>query len=169
MNFLPALLQVNTRSKVSVYLFNRRFIDLNIQIFLLGLILWICQGEKAIAQVPNNACQVIMTNGSFEQPDLTITPPTPYQTFQPNIKTYNETDVPGWDSSADNFIELWRTGNTVGVSAYEGQQFAELNAYTRCSHNSRVSNHLAICSSRQSRIRYDEFENWFTRSDCCSN
>jgi hypothetical protein len=36
--------------------------------------------------------------------------------------------VPGWDTSAkDNKIELWHSGFN-GVTAYEGNQFAELNA-----------------------------------------
>jgi len=46
-------------------------------------------------------------------------------------KTYsimNESSVPGWDTTAtDHMIEIWSTGFN-GVSAYEGNQFAELDA-----------------------------------------
>ncbi|MGL5078413.1 MAG: GEVED domain-containing protein, partial [Waterburya sp.] len=80
--------------------------------------------------LPASSCEVIMTNGSFESPALTTTPPTPFQVFEAGkIAAYNETDVLGWLSSADSYIELWRTGNFLGVPAYEGEQFAEINAY----------------------------------------
>jgi uncharacterized repeat protein (TIGR01451 family) len=113
-------------------------LKINSQILSLGMMLWLWENGQAIAQVTlppvsANACQVIMTNGGFEQPDLTLASPAPHEPFQANIKAYNESNVPGWLSSADNFIELWRTGNTFGVSAYEGQQFVELNAYTNSS------------------------------------
>lgn len=78
------------------------------------------------------ACEVLLTNSSFDQPTINSTPPTPRQVFQSGtIAAHNENDVPGWSSSADNFIELWRNGNTVSesVPVYEGEQFAEINAY----------------------------------------
>ncbi|NJO94735.1 MAG: lamin tail domain-containing protein [Pleurocapsa sp. CRU_1_2] len=49
MNFLQALFKVNKKPKVSVYLSNRRRINLSSQILLLGIIIWVCQGGKAIA------------------------------------------------------------------------------------------------------------------------
>jgi uncharacterized repeat protein (TIGR01451 family) len=78
------------------------------------------------------SCEVAITNGSFESPSLATTPPTPYQTFVTNkIAAYNENDVPGWTSFADSYIELWRNGNNTSGNppAYEGEQFAEINAY----------------------------------------
>jgi uncharacterized repeat protein (TIGR01451 family) len=80
--------------------------------------------------LPASSCEVMMTNGSFESPALTTTPPTPFEVFETGkIAAYNETDVPGWLSFADSYIELWRTNNFLGVPAYEGEQFAEINAY----------------------------------------
>ncbi|WP_428628510.1 Ig-like domain-containing protein [Sphingopyxis sp.] len=58
------------------------------------------------------------TNGGFENPVI------PGTTFQ----LVNETTVPGWDTDAtDNVIEIWKSG-FQGVVAYEGNQFAEINA-----------------------------------------
>lgn len=58
------------------------------------------------------------TNGGFESPVIAGT------TFQ----LVNETAVPGWDTDAtDNLIEIWKSG-FQGVTAYEGNQFAEINA-----------------------------------------
>ncbi|MEO0012759.1 MAG: hypothetical protein RLZZ535_1148, partial [Cyanobacteriota bacterium] len=92
--------------------------------------------QIAIEPVPSlpplsvGSCEVAITNGSFESPALTTTPPTPFQVFQAGkIAAYNETDVPGWLSFADSYIELWRTGNFLGATAHEGEQFAEINAY----------------------------------------
>jgi uncharacterized repeat protein (TIGR01451 family) len=94
--------------------------------------------KVAIEPVPSlpassvGSCEVAITNGSFESPALSTTPPTPYQTFVANkIAAYNENDVPGWTSFADSYIELWRNGNNTSGNppAYEGEQFAEINAY----------------------------------------
>ncbi|MEO1385742.1 MAG: DUF11 domain-containing protein [Cyanobacteria bacterium J06634_6] len=79
---------------------------------------------------PAGACEVLLVNGSFEVPAVNQTPPTPAEVFETNtIAAYDEDDVPGWFSSADDFIELWRTGNTIAGSALEDEQFAEINAY----------------------------------------
>ncbi|MCO7186442.1 hypothetical protein NH341_13545, partial [Tenacibaculum sp. XPcli2-G] len=60
----------------------------------------------------------LFQNGSFERPAETTT----------RFRFYNEDDIPGWDSTAsDNQIELWHNGFN-GVTAYEGNSFAELNA-----------------------------------------
>ena len=82
--------------------------------------------------LPGAACEVLLINEGFEEPIVTSQPPIPVASFnEGNIAVYNENDVPGWLSSLDNFIEIWRNGNTVngGVPAYEDQQFAEINAY----------------------------------------
>ncbi|NJR47969.1 MAG: hypothetical protein HC775_20915, partial [Hyellaceae cyanobacterium CSU_1_1] len=49
MNFLQALFKVNKKPKVFVCLSNRRRINLSSQILLLGIIIWVCQDGKAIA------------------------------------------------------------------------------------------------------------------------
>lgn len=86
--------------------------------------------DTAVPGVPAGACEVSLINGSFEVPAVNSTPPTPTQVFQAGtIAAYNENDVPGWFSSADDSIEIWRNGNTVAGSALEAQQFAEINAY----------------------------------------
>ncbi|WP_299636838.1 hypothetical protein, partial [uncultured Tenacibaculum sp.] len=56
-------------------------------------------------------------NGSFENV------PSSFSTF----RIFPETSVEGWDTDADNRIELWRAGYQ-GVPAADGQYFAELNA-----------------------------------------
>lgn len=49
----------------------------------------------------------------------------------PNVSSYVQTsqaNVPGWNTTAsDGLIEIWRSGFN-GVTAYEGDHFAELNA-----------------------------------------
>ncbi|OOG80146.1 hypothetical protein B0E41_21425, partial [Hydrogenophaga sp. A37] len=58
-------------------------------------------------------------NPGFENPDF-----ADLNAFH----SLNETLVPGWDTSAsDNMIEIWDAGHN-GVEAFEGDQFAELNA-----------------------------------------
>ncbi|MEL7188970.1 MAG: GEVED domain-containing protein [Pseudomonadota bacterium] len=70
-------------------------------------------------------------NGGFEVPDLGTTPPTPARTFSngpPAARTYFESDVPGWETTApDNEIEIWDTGFN-STPSYEGLQHAEVNA-----------------------------------------
>jgi hypothetical protein len=56
-------------------------------------------------------------NGSFETPVI----PTATYAILPT------TNVPGWQTSAENFIEIWNSGFN-GVPAATGNQFAELNA-----------------------------------------
>jgi uncharacterized repeat protein (TIGR01451 family) len=94
--------------------------------------------KVAIEPVPSlppssvGSCEVSITNGSFENPALTATSPTPHETFvAKKIAAYNENDVPGWTSFADSYIELWRNGNNIDGNppAHEGEQFAEINAY----------------------------------------
>ena len=56
-------------------------------------------------------------NGNFESP---IIANASYSIMPTN-------NVPGWQTSAENFIEIWSTGFN-GVPAASGNQFAELNA-----------------------------------------
>jgi CshA-type fibril repeat protein len=59
------------------------------------------------------------TNGGFELPNFTGTPA---------VHIVGEATVPGWDTDAtDNQIEIWDSG-FQSVTAYEGNQFAEINA-----------------------------------------
>jgi VPDSG-CTERM motif len=66
-----------------------------------------------------NPAQAVMINGGFE--DGANPPPNTFGLFP-------QASVPGWLTTAtDGIIEIWNTPYD-GVSAYEGQQFAELNA-----------------------------------------
>ncbi|MEQ9425954.1 MAG: hypothetical protein RJQ09_16130, partial [Cyclobacteriaceae bacterium] len=68
------------------------------------------------------------TNGGFEEP--LISGPTPHeQSFVGGtIKTYDQDNVSGWQTtSGDQRIEMWSDG-ALGVPAYDGNQFAEINA-----------------------------------------
>jgi hypothetical protein len=66
----------------------------------------------------SGVAQAGLTNGGFELP-----------TYGPSTVNFPlATQVPGWNTSAtDNTIEIW-TSSFNGVSAYQGNQFAELNA-----------------------------------------
>ena len=67
------------------------------------------------------SAQAGFVNPGFELPVI------PNTTF----RVINETLVPGWKTTAaDHMIELWSTG-FLGVPAFEGRQFAELNANVR--------------------------------------
>jgi uncharacterized repeat protein (TIGR01451 family) len=83
------------------------------------------------APIPNDgSCTTTgLLNGSFEQPGINSTV-VPRETFTPNIKAYFEVDVPGWNTNdlTEPVIEIWQDG-ALGVPSYEGNQFAELNAY----------------------------------------
>ncbi len=57
------------------------------------------------------------TNGDFESPAIAT---SSYSILPTN-------NVPGWQTSAENFIEIWSSGFN-GVTAASGNQFAELNA-----------------------------------------
>lgn len=78
-----------------------------------------------------------LVNGGFETPVIGG-PVTPYQTFGPDIAAYNEADVPGWQTTdVNDAIELWRDGAAdpepganFNFNSYEGNQFAEINAYS---------------------------------------
>jgi hypothetical protein len=60
-----------------------------------------------------------LVNGSLEEPDLNI----PYTVAYPN-----DGDVPGWRTTGGVF-EFWGSG-MEGKWAYDGDQFAELNAFS---------------------------------------
>lgn len=61
--------------------------------------------------------QFAVINGGFETPVVG------------SIDFFDESEVDGWETSAsDNQLEIWPNG-ALGVSSYEGNQFAELNAY----------------------------------------
>ncbi len=63
------------------------------------------------------SCGTPMENGGGE---------VPY--FSSGWRSYNENDVPGWETTAsDNKVEMWTSG-FQGVPAQEGRQFFELNA-----------------------------------------
>jgi len=63
-------------------------------------------------------------NGGFEAPALPVTPPG-YCASRPCNDLLSPASVPPWQSTVD--IEIWTTG-FLGVPAYEGNQFAEVNS-----------------------------------------
>jgi len=86
--------------------------------------------DTSLPPATGGSCEVILVNGGFEAPVVGTTPPTPTNTFNAGrIVIYNENDVPGWSSSADDSIEIWRTDNTISGPSLEDQQFAEINAF----------------------------------------
>jgi len=63
-----------------------------------------------------------LVNGDFELPDFTPAGDPPSFTI------IDQSDVPGWQTTAtDGRIELWDSG-FQGVPAFSGEQFAEINA-----------------------------------------
>jgi hypothetical protein len=79
----------------------------------------------------------VLTNGGFETPVIGG-PITPFQTFVPgSIAAFNASDVPGWTTTdINNAIEIWKSGTTdpggsgVTFASFEGNQFAEINAFS---------------------------------------
>lgn len=93
------------------------------------------------------SCSVGLLNGGFEQPDIPLSgngSPAIIQDFGGNrIVAYRENDVPWWGTIANlpnagnnfnerNAIELWKGSQTYYplIKPFEGNQFAEINAYT---------------------------------------
>lgn len=73
--------------------------------------------NKSTSTTSCTTCGTPMENGGGE---------VPY--FASGWRSYNQADVPGWETTAtDNKIEMWVTG-FQGVPAQEGRQFFELNA-----------------------------------------
>jgi len=77
-------------------------------------------GLTALLAAPMMASGNLLTNGGFESSPALTQGGNNWGFFTPDL-------VPGWDSE-DNNIEIWKTGFN-GVNAYEGGQFAELNAH----------------------------------------
>jgi uncharacterized repeat protein (TIGR01451 family) len=95
------------------------------------------QVSIALPTPPPGSCNVGLLDDGFELPNITGSSPTPFNTFSPLIKAYKEADVEGWGTIANdatsgssfdqrNVIELWRE---TSPPAYEGSQYAEINAY----------------------------------------
>jgi uncharacterized repeat protein (TIGR01451 family) len=72
-----------------------------------------------------------LLNGGFETPSTSGL--TPFLVdFGSGIRTYDEINVPGWNTDLDSppddhAIEIWQSG-AFGVPSHTGTQFAELNA-----------------------------------------
>lgn len=68
------------------------------------------------------SCSFQLENPDFENPDILA------KYGAAGNAIVNESDVLGWKTTAtDNMIEIWRSG-FLGVPAYSGNQFVELNA-----------------------------------------
>jgi uncharacterized repeat protein (TIGR01451 family) len=91
----------------------------------------------ALPTPPPGSCNVGLLDDGFELPNITSSSPTPFNTFSSLIKAYKEAEVEGWGTIANdatsgasfdqrNVIELWRE---TSPPAYEGSQYAEINAY----------------------------------------
>jgi gliding motility-associated-like protein len=79
-------------------------------------------GITDVVECGAGSLQNLIVNGGFEQPAIAGT----------NVGYYDETLVPGWETtSTDNTIEMW-ANNFNGVPAYGGNQHAEIN-YTQFS------------------------------------
>jgi hypothetical protein len=74
--------------------------------------------SAALCMAASAAASASLINGGFETP---VIPASPGYSFVP------EGDVDGWTSTTETVIEIWRSGFN-GVTAYEGDQFAEINA-----------------------------------------
>jgi uncharacterized repeat protein (TIGR01451 family) len=83
------------------------------------------------APIPNDvSCTTTgLLNGGFESPGINSAV-GPREIFTSNIKAYYEIDVSGWNTNdlTEPVVEIWQNG-ALGVPAYEGSQFVELNAY----------------------------------------
>ncbi len=72
-----------------------------------------------------NSCAQPLSNGGFEAP--TTNSFGFFQAFREGIDDFDTHELKWSTTSSDNNIELWRDGFS-GVPAFEGNQFAELNA-----------------------------------------
>jgi uncharacterized repeat protein (TIGR01451 family) len=93
-----------------------------------------------------NSCNIGLLNGGFERPQIPASgsgSPAILQDFQGNrVVSYRENDVPEWGTIATdpnagggfdqrNAIELWNKTQIYRPNQpFEGEQFAEINAYT---------------------------------------
>jgi uncharacterized repeat protein (TIGR01451 family) len=95
-----------------------------------------------------NSCNIGLLNGGFERPQIPESPvsgsgsPPILQDFGSRVVSYRENDVPEWGTIATNSnagnsfdernaIELWHKTQTYRPNKpFEGEQFAEINAYT---------------------------------------
>ncbi|MFK7921979.1 MAG: T9SS type A sorting domain-containing protein [Bacteroidia bacterium] len=77
-----------------------------------------------------NGSVVSVINGAFTYPDVDDPVVAYVKSWGGSEKAvlYNESDVPGWETTAtDHKIEIWEDG-FGNTSAYSGHQFAEINA-----------------------------------------
>jgi uncharacterized repeat protein (TIGR01451 family) len=87
------------------------------------------------------ACASGVLNNGFEEPVIGSSSPAILQDFgNGGIVSYREADVPWWGTVATspssgssfdqrNAIEMWKKGNSIQGNPFEGNQFAEINAY----------------------------------------
>lgn len=107
--------RIDQRSLSSVWFFARLLIGLGL--ILIHPAAWAGQCEDHSLPV----------NAGFELPLVSGSSPPAVETY-PSVKLYLQTNVPGWrTTSPAGLIELWQSV-TSGVTAYEGNQFTEVQA-----------------------------------------
>ena len=88
--------------------------------------------NDGILDLDEGDCAGILNNPSTESPLLSGSTPFLASYDSGNIKTYNSSNVPFWETTAtDNAIEIWGSSNTLTsphADAHSGNQFMELNA-----------------------------------------
>lgn len=72
-------------------------------------------------------CAEPLSNGGFENPVIPASNFSFEQAFREGVDNFDTHDLKWSTTSSDNTIELWSDG-FLGVNAFEGNQFAELNA-----------------------------------------
>lgn len=88
--------------------------------------------NDGITDLEEGDCTGILSNSDMETPDITGSTPYLASYDSGNIRTYDASLVPFWETTAtDNAIEIWSSSNTLTsphANAYSGNQFIELNA-----------------------------------------
>ena len=88
--------------------------------------------NDGIPDLDEGDCAAILNNSSTESPLLSGSTPFLTSFDSGNIKIYNASNVPFWETTAtDNAIEIWNNSNTFSsphIDAHSGTQFMELNA-----------------------------------------
>ncbi|MBL4698206.1 MAG: hypothetical protein JKX70_05165 [Phycisphaerales bacterium] len=105
----------------------KNFTQKTAQSFTATALVLACSGMSMIGSTAYGS--PVLVNGGFENP-LVGGSVVPLHTFGTQISQFHASDVPGWSTTdSENAIEIWQDG-AAGVNAFEGNQFAEINATT---------------------------------------